>query len=274
MRGASESSGRHVAAKWVTWLLLLFGLSEVPWVVYLLFFQPTTMEAYHLRLTGAGLRFGVAAVSACAAVAAWRRMPRATMWTVSAAAAMAMLTAAALLSPGIQANGGTSWRAMNPLLGTIGTAAAIAASVVLLRTPRAKRSAALVTAVVVLGVLSISWFASGINHLMTTETTELASHARAIVVVLDIAESIGLIGAGWASLRGHVRATLVFGTMAATLLIIDAYTNVVTAEPGPTFWAALVFLFIGEVPSTILALIAAFSAARVLPHIKPREPEA
>ena len=59
MSDAPTAARPYVASKWVTWLLLFFGICEVPWVIYLIFFQPTTVEAYHVRLTGAGLGIGV-----------------------------------------------------------------------------------------------------------------------------------------------------------------------------------------------------------------------
>jgi hypothetical protein len=52
--------------------------------------------------------------------------------------------------------------------------------------------------------------------------------------------------------------------IAATLLITDAWTNVITAPPGQTFWAAIFYLVVGEIPATIVCLWAARSATRAI----------
>lgn len=103
-------------------------------------------------------------------------------------------------------------------------------------------------------------------HLTDLPTTADAERLRATVVILDTGESVGLIGAGWASLRGLPRATLVFAVMAASLLVVNAFVNVLAAEPGSAFVAAVFYLVVGEIPSTVLTVIAARAAIRaVLP---------
>ncbi len=93
-----------VAPKFVTWLVLLFGLAEVPWVIFLLFNQQTTVEANHLRFASLGL--GLAAAALCGG-AAW------SIWTRRRSAAT--LCSAATTSTLIPYfHNGTSW--------TIGTA--------------------------------------------------------------------------------------------------------------------------------------------------------
>lgn len=265
MSDAPTAARPYVASKWVTWLLLFFGICEVPWVIYLIFFQPTTVEAYHVRLTGAGLGIGGAIVGAIATVAVWRRSSRAALWAVAMATTMMMLATTATLAPKLQPDVAALGMWVPLVLALVGTAAAIVATVQLLRVSTAAEPRVLTVTAFILGLVAAFMLYRGVAHLFDADSTELASHTRALVVVLDTAESIGLIGAGWASLRGYVRATAVFGVMAATLLIIDAYTNVVAAEPGPTFWAAIFYLIVGEIPSTILALIAALAAAKKLP---------
>ena len=145
---------------------------------------------------------------------------------------MMMLATTATLAPKLQPDVAALGMWVPLVLALVGTAAAIVATVQLLRVSTAAEPRVLTVTAFILGLVAAFMLYRGVAHLFDADSTELASHTRALVVVLDTAESIGLIGAGWASLRGYVRATAVFGVMAATLLIIDAYTNVVAAERG------------------------------------------
>ena len=101
------------------------------------------------------------------------------------------------------------------------------------------------------------------QHVTDAATTASVTRARALVVLLDTAEVVGLLGAGLASRRGRVPSTLVLATMAGVLLACDAWTNV-AATTGAAFDAALVFLVVGEIPSMIVCGIAAVAAYRKL----------
>lgn len=96
-------------------------------------------------------------------------------------------------------------------------------------------------------------------------STQTVIHARAIVVVLDTGETAALICAGIGVLRQRVRLTYVAGTIAATLLLLDALTNLLVVPSGPAFQAALFYLIVGELPSTAVAIIAARAAGTALP---------
>ena len=76
MGDPSAAAGQApVANKIVSWLVLLFGLLEVPWVIYLAFTQEKTVEANHLRLAALGIRLAGGVLCAWAAYALWRRRP-------------------------------------------------------------------------------------------------------------------------------------------------------------------------------------------------------
>lgn len=113
-----------------------------------------------------------------------------------------------------------------------------------------------------LALVALSFAFHTAAHLSDPATTGLMSRSRAIVVILDTGESIGLIGAGWFSLRGRPRPALIFSVLAATLLTCDAFANVVGAQQGTAFEQAIFYLLVGEIPSIILALWVARCAAR------------
>lgn len=267
-----ESAGQHptkpvankpVANKIISWLVLLFGLAEVPWVIYLLFTQDPTVPANHLRLASMGMSLSAAILCALGAWMILRTASLTAAICVAAATLTLFLGVMVTLSPSMQSQGLASM--VTPLMTAVPAGiAAIFAATVFLRGREDARRTALVVASVVLTIVAVSFAIHTASHAMQTETAGWMTRARAVVVVLDTAESIGLIGAGIASLKGHVRATLVFSVMAATLLSADAYGNVVGAPQGQAQVAALFYLFVGELPSIVLLLIVARSAQRAL----------
>lgn len=252
-----------VANRIISWLVLLFGLAEVPWVIYLMFNQDPTVQANHLRLASIGMSLSAAVLCAGTAWLILRKGSVTAAIGVAAATLTLFLATMVTLSPSMQSQGLAA--AITPLATAIpaGIAAIFAATVFLRGTQDARRTLLLIASAV-LAVVAVSFLVHTASHAMSSETTGWMSRARAVVVVLDTAESVGLIGAGIASLRGNVRATLVFSVMAATLLSADAYGNVVGAPQGPAQIAALFYLIVGELPSIILLLIVARSAQRKL----------
>lgn len=247
-------------------------------MIYLAFNQDPTVEAFHVRLVTLGLGLGVTITAAGAAWTVWRGSRLAATWCVAAASVMLISAALVTLSPNLQANGLLGlWVPL--ALSIAGAAAAISAARHMLRgaasasypaapvtatdtapaTAPAMRVAALVLAFVGL----ITLVRTGL-HVTDVSTTADAERLRATVVILDTGESVGLIGAGLASLRGLRRATLVFAVMAASLLVVDAFVNVFAAEPGPAFVAAAFYLIVGEIPSIVLTVIAARAALRAV----------
>lgn len=255
---------RHtVAPRLVSWLVLLFGLAEVPWVIYLIFNQQATVEADHLRLASLGLGFGAAILCAGAAWAVLSRRRSAAALCVSAATATLFLAIMVTLSPDMETAGVQGM--FVPLLIAIpgAVAAGLATSHVLHGSAESHRMLMLVSATV-LAVIALSFLVHTTGRLMDEGTTVWMSRARAIVVILDTGETVALIGAGLASLRGQARAALVFGAIAATLLTGDAFANVVGAPQGPAFQQAIFYLIVGEIPSIVLSLVVVHSASRRL----------
>ena len=252
-----------VAPKFVTWLVLLFGLAEVPWVIFLLFNQQTTVEANHLRFASLGLGLAAAALCGGAAWSIWTRRRSAATLCIAATTSTLYLAIMVTLSPDMQATGIDGLYV--PLLIVIPGAIAggLAASHVLRGSTEQHRRVMSVAAAV-LALIALSFLVHTIGHLLDESTTGWMSRARAIVVILDTGETVGLIGAGIASLSGHVRATLVFGVIATTLLVGDAFANVVGAPQGPAFEQALFYLVVGEIPSIVLSLIMVRSASKRL----------
>ncbi|MFM2438614.1 MAG: hypothetical protein RLZ55_1437 [Actinomycetota bacterium] len=262
----SDSSAVHtgpVANKVISWLVLLFGLMEVPWVIYLAFTQLTTVEADHLRLAALGIGCGGAVLCAWAAWALWRRHPAGAALAVGSATLSLYLGVTMTLTPSLSATDLTGFTLF--LFITLpGTIAAVAAAYYLLRGGGDTHRRVIVVAAVVLGLVALAFAGHALAHAVDPQTVGWMSRARAIVVILDTGESMGLIGAGIASLRGHARSALVFSIIAATLLTVDAFANVVGAAPGVAFQQAVFYLLVGEIPSIVLCLLVARAAYRRL----------
>lgn len=257
-----------VAPKLVSWLVLLFGLAEVPWVIYLLFNQQATVEADHLRLASLGLGLGAAALCAGAAWSLWRDRRSAAAFTVAAATQTLFLAIMVTLSPDMEA-AGISRLSVPLLLAVPGAIVSALATGIVLRGTAANHRRVIVISAIVLGVVALSILIHTASRLVDEGATMWMSRARAIVVLLDTGETVGLIGAGLASLRGRVRPALVFGVIAATLLAGDAFANVVGAPQGPAFRQAIFYLVVGEIPSIVLSLIIVRYASQQMPLPRP-----
>jgi hypothetical protein len=259
-----------VASRFVTWVLILLGALEIPWVIYLAFTQESVVRTFHFRLATLGL--GSFAVVLCAA-AAWA-VYRSSSWTpalaVAAATTITFLATLARLTPSLDTSGLLGF-GLSPLLVTLpGILAAVYAAWVSLldRAPEpggaapSPRPVALRVAAVVLAVTAVGVAARIVLHVLQWDSTVLATQTRTIIVILDTFQVIGLLGAGLASLTGHVRGTLVLATIAGSLLVCDAYGNVVMSGSGEAFTAALFYLFVGELPSFIFCVLAIRAAHR------------
>lgn len=260
---SDATTSAPVANKIVSWLVLLFGLLEVPWVIYLAFTQVTTVEANHLRLASLGIGLGGGVLCAWAAFALWKRRPAGGALAVGAGALTLYLGVSMALSPELAASDLTGYT-LFLLVAIPGTIAAIFAATNALRgTAEVNRRVVVISAVVLL-LVALAFVGHALAHAVSPETIGWLSRARGVVVVLDTGESVGLIGAGIASLRGYPRAALVFSVIAATLLTCDAFANVVGAAPGLAAKEAVFYLIVGEIPSIVLCLVVARSAYRKL----------
>lgn len=257
----TDRATKPVANKVISWLVLLFGIAEVPWVIFLLFTQQTTVAANHLRLAGAGVALGGAVLCFGAAWAIWKLRPSVIIFCVSAVTLTVFLGVTATLSPNLQADG-LATQAQPIVMAIFAAVVGVSAIAIFFNGTQASRRTLLAVAAIVLLIVGLFYLGHMVSHAMSDQTTGWMDRTRAIVVILDTFESIGLIGAGVASLKGHVKATLVFSVMGATLLSCDAYANVVGATQGPAFWAAIFYLIVGEIPSIVLLVLVARSAQR------------
>lgn len=256
----------QTAPRVVTWALILLGCAEIPWVVYLAFEQHPITRGYHLSLTVVGL--GAASIVLClmAGWAIWHGLRWAVPASLAAATVLAFTAVVGALSPQPGANA-LLQDGIGPLLLAMPSiaAAAFAASVLLFPARAGRPTASLRAAAAVLAITALPILLRTATQVTQGEASVEYTHARALVVLLDLGETVGLIGAGVASLRGHTRRTLVLATIAGALLCCDAWTNVV-ATTGQAFQAALVFLIIAEIPSIVVCAIAARAA-----HLRLRE---
>ncbi|MCB0914709.1 MAG: hypothetical protein KDC23_03270 [Actinobacteria bacterium] len=252
-----------VGNRLVSWLVLALGVFEVPWIIYLAFTQVTTVEADHLRLAGLVIGMGAAVLCGAAAWALWRGHPLAAALSVGSATLVLYLGISLALSPDLGTH--NAWGFSLILFVALpGAVAGIIAARQLLSKGGSPHRRQLAVAAVVLAVVALTFAGHALLLQLDPETVGWLSRARAIVVILDTGESIGLIGAGIASLRGNTRAALVFSVLAATLLTCDAVANVLGAPPGFALESAVFYLLVGEIPSIVLSLVIARSAYRRL----------
>jgi len=263
MRDSETATVRRVVApKFVTWALIVFGSFEVLWVIYLVFNQATEGQAFHIRLASVGLTGALAVLCGLASWMLWTRRGAAATFAIAAATVALFSAMLVTLSPNLQLVP-TAGVDVIPLgLAVMATIGAVVGVRAVLGDRTDRPNASLTFAIGCLGFVAVVAALRTGATFTTSVTSELATHTRAVVVILDIGETIGLLGAGISSLRGLPRPTFVFATMAATLLICDAWVNVVLVPSGPAFQAAIVFLFVGELPSIVLCSIAAVWAWR------------
>jgi hypothetical protein len=96
-------------------------------------------------------------------------------------------------------------------------------------------------------------------------TTAVASNWRTVWIGLDAAEAVALITTGVLAVRGH-RLHPLTATAAATLLVVDAWFDTVTAAPGADQVSAAAMALGAELP---LAVVCAVLAARG--HARPTD---
>lgn len=133
------------------------------------------------------------------------------------------------------------------------------------RLRRSRRWLLLVLGVVAVGLLP--WIA----YLgATLPSKHLAHHWQVAWVGLDIAEVAALIATFVALLRNSPAVT-VLASIAGTLLVTDAWFDVLTAEPGSDFYWALFFALFAELPLAALCFWIAFEVSEVVVAIVAEE---
>ena len=74
-----------IGPRWLPLIILAFGLLEIPWVIYLLFFQERTGTAQHTHLAVLGLSGGAALLAVMAGLRLWQARPCAAPLSVMTA---------------------------------------------------------------------------------------------------------------------------------------------------------------------------------------------
>ncbi len=245
-----------IGPRWLTLVILAFGVLEIPWVIYLVFFQVREGTAAHTHLAALGL------VGGGASLAVWTA---ALLWSSRRLAAVVATMAATWM--GANLFFGLTLSAVPVILATIpGLAVAAVAARGVLRDPAhppARWQPMLL--VLVAGVL----VAHLVLTLTATGTSVAADHLRLLVVLYDTAEVAALLGLGLSLRAGNARAAIVFGSMGVVLFFLDAFVNVVVVPGGQAFVAALFYAVVGEIPSIAMCVGAVVLAMRRWTEVAP-----
>ncbi len=227
----------RIGPRWLIWLILAYGLLEIPWVVYLMFSQVTEATAHHARLAALGLYGGAAILSV---VTAWGVLRTSRLLAVVSVMTSTWLAAGVFLSLVISSLT-VVWAA---LVGAVTAALVALRSLGTGRTPRWSAPVLLVVTVVLAVHLSLT---------VAESPARLdADHLRLLVVLYDSAEVAALLGLGLSLHRGAARAAIVFGSAGMVLFVLDAFVNIVAVPSGQAFTAAVFYAIVGEVPSLLM----------------------
>lgn len=88
-----------------------------------------------------------------------------------------------------------------------------------------------------------------------------ARHWSAAWIGFDVLLAAGLATTGWYAWRGN-RAVILTGTATATLLVADAWFDVLTSAPGPDLLEAIVLAIGCELPVAACCLALAITTYR------------
>lgn len=252
-----------IGPRWLMWGLLLFGAAEIPWVLYLAFFQQRTATAYHVRLAALGIATVTIMLCVLAAIMLLRRRLIGAHFSVAAATAMTGGAVLVALAPTFDYASALDF-AIGPVAVAVPGVAAAGIGAVATLTGRwdSDRTRIVIAAVLMLVAAALA------AHLWRTVHADLtqvdASHLRLLVVLLDTSEVVALLGAGLALRHGSARWAVVFASMGLVLFPGDAWTNIVFVGPGPQFVAAIFYAVVGEGPSTVMCAYAVVLATRTL----------
>ncbi|NQU36792.1 MAG: hypothetical protein HQ526_04245 [Actinobacteria bacterium] len=203
MRETGTSATRPIIApRLVTWALIIFGSFEVLWVVYLVFNQATEGQAFHIRLASVGLSSALAVLSGITSWMLWTSRPAGAVFAIAAATVALFSAMVVTLSPSLGTAQAVGLDLVPLGLAVVGTIGAVLAVRAVLGDQPTPRTAAVTVAAICLGLVALVAAVRTATAFTSSVTSELATHTRAMVVILDIGETIGLLGAGIASLRG------------------------------------------------------------------------
>jgi len=133
------------------------------------------------------------------------------------------------------------------------------------RLRRARRWLLLVLGLVAVGLLPWIAYLS-----VTLPSRHIVHHWQVAWVGLDIAEASALVATFVALLRNSPAVT-VLASIAGTLLVCDAWFDVVTAQPGSDLAWALAFALLAELPLAALCFWLAFEVGEVVGAIVAEE---
>jgi hypothetical protein len=136
---------------------------------------------------------------------------------------------------------------------------------VIVRLRRSRRWLLLVLGAVAIGLLPWIAYLSA-----TLPSKHLAHHWQIAWVGLDIAEVAALVATCVALIRNSPAVT-VLASVAGTLLVCDAWFDVLTARPGSDLAWALAFALLAELPLAALCFWLAFEVAEVIDAIVAEE---
>ena len=253
-----------IGPRWLALLLLAFAALEIPWVVYLAFFQIQSATVYHTHLAAAGVTVGAVVGCVVAARGLWRSSP----WTPIATT----ITGTILLSGGVAgalAVDLPDYAGLNRSITLLAmavpgaTVAFVASYRTLVRKPGRSRDRVFAVLLVTLAVLLV------VRLLITFDSTgaELsASHLRLLVVLLDTAEVVTLGGSGLALMSNRPAAAIFCGSAGIVLFLGDAWLNLVLVPAGPAFVAAILYAVVGEIPSTAMCAMTVIFGYRYWRH--------
>lgn len=224
-----------IGPRWLRWVLIAYGLLEIPWVVYLLFFQDRTGTAHHTHLVATGLAVGAAVLSLVTAMVVFRGKP----WVVIAATMTATWLMAGVFFALVLTHVAVTYASLPGIL------AGVVVALRVLSTNRRPHP--------LWGWVLILVAAALLLHLVllytNTSTSFHADHLRLLIVVYDSAEVASLLGLGLCLRSGAARAAIVFGAAGVVLFLLDAWVNVTIVSGEQDFRAALVYAIVGEIPS-------------------------
>jgi hypothetical protein len=239
-----------IGPRWLALLLLAFAALEIPWVVYLAFFQIQSATVYHTHLAAAGVTLGALVGCAVAAGGLWRGAPWTPIATTVAGTMLLSGGVAGALAVDLPEFAGLN-RSVTLLVITVpGAAVAFVASYRALA-HKFGRGVDRVFAVALLTVAGLLLVRLVITF-SSTGAELSASHLRLLVVLLDTAEVVALGGAGLALMKDRPAAAIFFGSAGVVLFLGDAWLNLVLVPAGPAFVAAILYAVVGEVPSTAM----------------------
>ncbi|MDC0769595.1 hypothetical protein [Streptomyces sp. HD] len=103
------------------------------------------------------------------------------------------------------------------------------------------------------GLALLPWLVVLANSL---PAAAVASNWRTVWIGLDTAEAVALIATGLLAVRGH-RLHSLTATVAATLLVVDAWFDTMTAAPGMDQVSAAAMALGAELPLAVVCVVLA-----------------